>query len=123
KFDRVIVRKYPRRQNASVVEDKQVAFAQEHFQIAKLSMFDCFCVAMQHHHARIVSAWCRSFSNQLFRQRVIVVAQLRTHCGIINSESFRESKSFADSRKTSQYAADAISAGARNRSPNSRAHP
>src|SRR6266480_53326 len=41
---------------------------------------------------------------------------------MINSESFRESKSFADPRKTSHYAIDAIFAGARNGSSNPRAH-
>ena len=74
KFDRAVIRQSARWKNARVVQHKQVARPQKRFQFAKLAMFDCVPGAIQHHHARILTALQRTLRNEFPRQIVGVIA-------------------------------------------------
>ena len=79
KFDLAVVGKSPGAHHARVVQDQQVARSQKFAQLGELAVFDSLVAPVQHHHPGFVPMRERPLRDQLFRQRVIVVRELRTH--------------------------------------------
>ena len=67
KFDRTIIGKSARRDDASIVQNEQIAVAQKCSKLDKAPMFDSLAPAMEHHHARILPPWERPLRDEFFR--------------------------------------------------------
>ena len=78
-FDQAVVGVTPRRQHPSVIQDQEIAWSDEVFQIEKSPVCDGFRSSIEHHHAGILTAWERTLRNESGWQIVIVIRQPLTH--------------------------------------------